>query len=153
WRSARRSRRSPTQPREAAGHPPWLTLPAPGGEERKESLAELRQLAGDLLLAVDHLGDEADAVDVAFVVPGGLDQDAGLVFGRDGQPVQRGGEPFAVELADLLGGELDRMDAGVALDAVVIRQVAEAFLELLLELLHGRHRYVGGESDMPAHAI
>src|SRR5437868_5989099 len=94
------------------------------------SLPQLRQLAGDLLLAVDHLGDEADAVDVAFVVPGGLDQDAGLVLGRDRHAMQRRGQCLAVELAELLGRVLDRIDAGIALDAVVIGHVFEARVEL-----------------------
>src|SRR6185369_549571 len=38
-------------------------------------LAELRQDLDYLLLAVHHLDQEADAVDVAVRVPGGLDQD------------------------------------------------------------------------------
>src|ERR1043166_9921607 len=95
----------------------------------RRSLPELRQLAGDLLLAVDHLGDIADAVDVTFVVPGGLDQDAGLVLGRDRHAVQRGGERLRVELAELPGRLLDRVDAGVALDAVVVRPVFEGGVE------------------------
>src|SRR5262245_63857952 len=69
----------------------------------RASLPELGQLAGDGLLPVDDLGDVADAVDVAFVVPGRLDQDARLVLRRDGQAVQRLRQPFAIELAELGG--------------------------------------------------
>src|SRR5438046_3708120 len=59
-------------------------VPAFAGTTVGESLPELRQLAGDLLLAVDHFGNVAHAVDVAFVVPGGFDEDARLVLRRDG---------------------------------------------------------------------
>src|SRR5215470_6933464 len=101
----------------------------------RASLPELGQLAGDGLLAVDHLGDIADAVDVAFVVPGRLDQDARLVLRRDGHAVQRFGQRLAVEFAELGGGVGDRIDGGVALDAVMVRYVLEARVELVLELL------------------
>src|ERR1044072_2530308 len=99
--------------------------------ERLPSLPELRQLAGDFLLAVHHLGDEGDAVDVAFVIPGGLDQDAGFVLRRDGQAVQRLGQLLAVELADLLRGQRHRVGAGVALDAIVVRHVFEPRVEFV----------------------
>src|SRR5262249_56018881 len=69
-------------------------------------LAELRQDLRDLLLAVHHLGQKADAVDLAFVVPARLDQDVGLVVGRDRQPVHGSGEALAVELPDLLLGRI-----------------------------------------------
>src|SRR6266851_431013 len=81
-------------------------------------LPELGQDLGDLLLAVDHLGEKADAVDLAGIVPGRLDQDRRLVGGRNGQPVHRLGEALAIELAELLLRDVfDRVDAGVALDA------------------------------------
>src|SRR5262245_66293330 len=59
-------------------------------------LADPGQDLGDLLLAVDHLGQEADAVDLAVVVPARLDQDDGIVLGRDGQAVHRAGERLAI---------------------------------------------------------
>src|SRR5215510_5806406 len=86
-------------------------------------LPELGQLAGDGLLAVDHLGDVADAVDVAFVVPGRLDQDARLVLRRDGHAMQRFGQRLTVELAELGSGVADRVDGSVALDAVMVGYV------------------------------
>src|SRR5712692_5149379 len=79
-------------------------------------LAQLGQRLDDLLLAVDYLGQEADAVDVAVRVPGGLHQDARLLLGRDGEAVQRLRQQLAVEFSDLLGRVLDRVHAGVALD-------------------------------------
>src|SRR6185295_14519479 len=78
---------------------------------------ELRQDLHHLLLAVRHLDQEADAVDVASRVPGGLDQDAGLLLRRDGHAVQALGELLAVELAQFFGRVLHRVDRGVALDA------------------------------------
>src|SRR2546428_701588 len=44
------------------------------------SAAQLGQGLDDLLLALDDFGQEADAVDVAVVIPGGLHQDAGLLM-------------------------------------------------------------------------
>src|SRR3990170_4344811 len=98
-------------------------------------LADLRQDLGDLLLAADHLGPEADAGDLAVVVPARLDQDARLVLRRDGQAVHHRGQPLAIELAELLGYVLDRVDAGIALEAVVIGGVVEALEELPFEVL------------------
>src|SRR5437879_9188031 len=94
-------------------------------------LAQLGQRLHDLLLAVDHLGQEADAVDVAVRVPGGLHQDAGFLLGLDGEAVQRLRQQLAVELADLLGRVLYGIDAGVALDSIMVGPVAEALAELL----------------------
>src|SRR2546427_12213468 len=98
--------------------------------------AQLGQGLDDLLLALDDFGQEADAVDVAVRVPGGLHQDAGLLLGLDGEPVQRLCQQPAVELADLLGGVLDRVYPRVALDAVMVGHVAEALAELLLPRSH-----------------
>src|SRR6266850_7320164 len=95
-------------------------------------LAQLGQGLDDLLPALDDFGQEADAVDVAVVIPSGLHQDAGLLLGLDGEAVQRLGEQLAIELADLLGRVLDRVHPGVALDAVMVRHVAEALVEFLL---------------------
>src|SRR5438309_11672464 len=80
-------------------------------------LAQLGQRLDDLLLAVDDLGQEADAVNVAVRIPGGLHQDARLLLGRDGEAVQRLRQQLAIELAELLGRMLDRVYADVALDA------------------------------------
>src|SRR5215510_15712566 len=103
-------------------------------------LAQLGQDLDDLLLAVHDLREEADAIDVALVVPGGLHQDAGLLLRRDGQAAHRLREELAVELADLLGRVLDRVDAGVALEAVVVRQVLVALEESLAERQDRRDR-------------
>src|SRR5947207_15132851 len=84
-------------------------------------LAQLRQRLHDLLLAVDHLGEEADAVDVAVRVPGGLHQDARLLLRLDGEAVHGLGERLAIELAELLGRVLPGVDAVIALDAVMVR--------------------------------
>src|SRR3989449_6065780 len=116
-------------------------------------LAQLGQGLDDLLLALDDFGQEADAVDVAVVIPSGLHQDAGLLLGLDGEAVQRLGEQLAIEPADLLGRVLDRVHAGVALDAVMVRHVAEALVEFLLERQHGRNRRVGRKAYVPARAI
>src|SRR5438132_10948353 len=97
---------------------------------RAHLFSELRQRLDDLLLAVDHLGQEADAVDVAVRVPAGLHQDAGFLLGLDGEAVQRLCQQPAIELADLLGGVLDRVYPGVALDAVMVGHIAEALDEL-----------------------
>src|SRR5205807_4647746 len=80
-------------------------------------LAQLGQRLDDLLLAVDDFGQEADAVEVAVRIPGGLHQDARFLLGRDGETVQRLRQQLAIELAELLGRMLDRVYAGVALDA------------------------------------
>src|SRR4051794_12029300 len=96
-------------------------MTAADGGPLLRSLTQLRQFAGDLLLTGDDLGDVADAVDVTFVVPGGLEQDAGLVLRRDRQAVHGLGKRLTVKLAELLGDERRRIDAGVALDAVVVR--------------------------------
>src|SRR6185503_11673449 len=87
---------------------------------------ELRHDLDHLLLAVHHLDQEADAVDVALRVPRGLDQDARLLLRRDGQAVHQLGERLAVKLAHFLGRVLDRVHRGVALDAVVVGQILEA---------------------------
>src|SRR3954468_4647334 len=97
-------------------------------------LTELRHDLDDLLLAVHNLDQEADAVDVALRVPGGLDEDARLLLRRDGQAVQQLAECLAIKPAHLLGRVLDRVYRGVALDAVVVGQVPEALLELVAEL-------------------
>src|SRR5207244_12781880 len=115
--------------------------------------AQLGQGLDYLLLAVDDFGQEADAVDVAVVIPGRLHQDTGLLRGLDGEAVQRPGERLATEPAELLGGVLDRVHSGVALDAVMIRYVAEALVEFLLELQHRRDRRVGRKAHVPARAI
>src|SRR5215467_2676296 len=110
-------------------------------------LAELRQDLRDLLLTVDHLGEEADAVDLAFVVPGGLDQDVRLILRRDGEAVHRLREPLTIELLELLLGHvLDRVDRGVSLDAVVVGLVVEPLLEARRELGDRRDRRIGGEA-------
>ena len=70
------------------------------------SLPQLGKDLRDLLLAVDHLGQEADAIDLAFVVPARLDQDVGLVLRRDGEAVEGFCEPLAIELLELLLGVL-----------------------------------------------
>src|SRR3954471_5499450 len=93
----------------------WVPALAPLGRDDSSgrrpllrSLAELRQFAGDLLLTGDDLGDVADAIDVAFVVPGGLQQDARLILRRDRQAVHGLGKRLAVELAELPGDERGR---------------------------------------------
>ena len=57
-----------------------------------DQLPSFGRTALDDLLAVDDLGQEALAVDVAVLVEGHLHQDAGLLVGRDGHAVQRLGE-------------------------------------------------------------
>src|SRR3977135_788454 len=79
--------------------------------------AQLGQGLDGLQLALRDLGQEADAVDVAVVIPSGLHQDAGLLLGLDGEAVHRPGEQLAIELADLLGRVLDRGHPRVALSA------------------------------------
>src|SRR5687768_18578157 len=93
-------------------------------------LAQLGQDLHDLLSAVDHLDQEADAIDVALRVPGRLHQDARLLLRLDGQPLHQLAERLAVELAQLLGGVLHGVDRGVALDAVMVRYVIVAFAEV-----------------------
>src|SRR4029077_1435978 len=83
-------------------------------------LLELRQRLRDDLLAVLDLAQEGDAVDLAGVVPAGLDQDAGRLVGRDGHAVQRRGDRLAVELARLLRRRLDHVGRDVALHAVMV---------------------------------
>src|SRR5207247_552469 len=100
--------------------------------------AQLGQGLDDLLLALDDFGQEADAVDVAVVVPGGLHQDAGLLLGLDGEAVQRLGEQLAVEPADLIGRVLERVHAGVALDDVMLRPVYESCSDILFTPPHCR---------------
>src|SRR6266513_4219773 len=95
---------------------------------------QLGQGLDDSLLALDDFGQEADPVDVAVVIPGGLHQDAGLLLWLDGEAVQRLGEQLAIEPADLLCRVLDRVHAGVALDAVMVRHVAERSEEHTSEL-------------------
>src|SRR4051794_39707343 len=97
-------------------------------------LAQLGQDLDDLLLPVHDLAEEAFAVDVAVLVPGGFHQDAGLLRGRDGDAVGGRGEALAVELAHLFRDVLDEIDGGVALDAIVVADVVEALLEALGEL-------------------
>src|SRR5215470_14965969 len=94
----------------------WSCLP-PGGRAGRNSVttilfAELGQNLDDLLLAVHDFAQEAVAVDVAVLVPGGFHQDIGLLPGRDGDAVGGRGEGLAVELADLLGDVLDEIDGG-----------------------------------------
>src|SRR5687767_1187385 len=48
-------------------------------------LLQLRQGLGDDLLALFHLGEEADPVDLSGLVPGRLDQDSRRLVGRDRQ--------------------------------------------------------------------
>src|SRR2546430_708467 len=117
------------------------------------SAAQLGKGLTDSWLAFDDCAQEADPVDVAVVIPGGLHQDAGLLLWLDGEAVQRLGEQLAIEPADLLGRVLDRVHAGVALDAVMVRHVAEALAEFLLERQHGRDRRVGRKAHVPARAI
>src|SRR5512136_541494 len=118
-----------------AGSSPAMTVSGPSpvrrGSPAEPSRVQLGQDLDDLLLAVDDLHQEALAVEVAVLVPGGVHQDAGLVLGLDGHAVEGVGEGLAVELPELLGDVLDRVDRRVALDAVVVRHVVEALLELL----------------------
>src|SRR2546423_858951 len=107
----------------AATRPPQDEAVAGSFPSLPASLPQLRQFAGDLLFTVHHLGNVADAVDVAFVVPGGFEQDARLVLRRDGHAMQRLRQRLGVELAELGGRVSHRIDAGVALDAVVIRHI------------------------------
>src|SRR5215208_6503405 len=98
---------------------PPVAIPATSScRKSARLLAQFGQDLHHLLLAVRHLDQEADAVDIASRVPGGLDQDAGLLLRRDGEAVHRLRELLAVELADLLGRMLDGVHRGVALDAV-----------------------------------
>src|SRR4051812_13593411 len=116
--------------------------------------AELRQDLGDLLLAGHDLGEEADAVDLAGIVPSGFNQDRRFILGRDRQPVHRLGERLAIEFAELLLGDVfDCVDGGVTFDAVVIRFVVEPFLKFCRELRHRRDRRIGRETDMTLHAV
>src|SRR5262249_32970918 len=92
---------------------PSLRLPA----------VQLRQRLDDLLLAVDDLGEEAGAVDVAVLVPACFHQHARRFIGRQGQAIHRGAKGLAVELADFLRDVFDEVDRGIALDAVVIGPV------------------------------
>src|SRR3954468_15273082 len=116
-------------------------------------LAELGQDLDHLLLAVHDLDQEADAVDVAPGVPGGLHQDARLLRWRDGHAMQALRQRLAIELAQLLGGVLHRVYRRVALDAVVVGQVLEALLELVAEFLQRLDRRVGGEANVALHAV
>src|SRR5262245_23363270 len=115
---------------------PPVAMPATAScRKSARLLAQLGQDLDYLLLAVHYLDQEADAVDVALGVPGSLDQDARLLLRRDGHAVQALRQRLAVELAQPLGGVLDCVHRGVALDAVVVGQVLEALLELVAELL------------------
>src|SRR3989441_12568391 len=143
-KSSRASRRSSRPCPSSVSSP--VRRPATAAR-RTGLLTELGQGLDDLLLAFDDFGQEADAVDVAVVIPSGLQQDAGLLLGLDGEAVHRLGEQLAIELADLLGRVLDRVHSGVALDAVMVRHVAEALVEFLLELQHRRDRRVGRKAQ------
>src|SRR5262247_693398 len=97
---------------------PPVAMPATASCRKSARLfAQLGQDLDYLLLAVHHLDQEADAVDVALRVPGGLDQDARLLRRGDGHAVQALRQRLAVELAQLLGRVLDCVDGRVALDA------------------------------------
>src|ERR1700674_2025359 len=63
------------------------------------------------------------------------------------------GKRLAVKLTDFLGDMLDEVDAGIALDAVVVADIVEPLLELGGELLHGRDRRIDSEADMALHAV
>src|ERR1700716_1185521 len=127
----------------------------PGGTalRRLFLFAELGQNLDDLLLAVHDFAQEAVAVDVAVLVPAGLHQNVGLLLGRDGDAVGGRRKGLAVELADLFGDVLDEIDGGVALDAVVVANIVEAFSEALRELFHSRDRRIDGETDMTAYTV
>src|SRR5437667_2354306 len=135
----------------------WSWIPpgycGSGTALRLSLFAELGQNLDDLLLAVDHLAQEAVAVDVAILVPAGFHQDVGLLLGRDGDAVGGRRKGLAVELADLFSDVLDEIDGGIALDAVVVANVVETFPEALRELFHSRDRRIDGEADMTAYTV
>src|SRR5437868_4018469 len=82
----------------------WMA--ATGGDKPSHDvklLPELRQNLRNLLLTGHDLSEKADAVDLAGVVPGCVDEDARLVLGSDGQAVHRLRQRLAIELAELLG--------------------------------------------------
>src|SRR5262252_8926356 len=105
---------------------PSLRSPSVGDSKIACLLADLRQDLGNFLLAVDHLGKEADAIDFAGAIPARLDQDSGLLLGRDGQPVQHVGKRLSIEFTEFFGYIFDRIHAGIPLEAVVVRNVVEA---------------------------
>src|SRR3989442_6102305 len=90
------------------------------------SAAQLGHGLDDLLLALDDFGQEADAVDVAVVIPGGLHQDAGLLLGLDIEPVQDLGPQLAFIPAHLIRRVPDRVPPGGGPDAVTIWYVPAA---------------------------
>src|SRR5687767_5871590 len=133
---------------------PPVAMPATAScRKSARLLAQLGQYLDDLLPALHHLDQEADAVDVALLIPGRLHQDARLLLRLDGEALHQLAERLAVELAQLLGGVLDGVDRGVALDAVMVRYVLVALLELVGERLHRRDRRIGGESHVTLYAL
>src|SRR5215212_12230644 len=102
-----------------------IVLPAPARPPprtpgaRRRSAAELRQDGLDDLLAVDDLGHEALAVDVAVLVVGRLHQDARLLVGGNGHAVQRLGELLRIDLSHLLGHGLADADGELSIDALI----------------------------------
>src|SRR5262249_33068553 len=128
--------------------------PDPAIRKAADLLSELGQDFGNLLLAVDDLGEEADAVDLAFLVPGGFDQDTRLVLRRDGEAVHRLREAFAVKLAEFLFGHVfDGVDRHVALEPVVVGLVVEALLKARAEFRYRRDWRIDRQADMALHAV
>jgi hypothetical protein len=68
-------------------------------------------------------------------------------------PCSACGDGLAVELADLLDRGLEHVDAGVALDAVVVREVLVVLVELGLELEHQRVRRVDRQAHVRHGAV
>src|SRR5262249_42101268 len=105
-------------------------------------LLQLRQRLRDHLLAVLHLGEEADAVDLAGLVPACLEQNTRHLVRRDRQAVQRVRNRLRLELASLLGGGFDHVGRDIAFHAVMVGLVIVLRLELLAELLERGHRRI-----------
>src|SRR5712671_5206033 len=142
--------------------PPYEWIPSIGaasgravtlGDQSRSLFAELGQYLDDPLTAVHDLAEEALAVNVAVLVECRLHQHAGFVLRRNRQAVQGLREQLAVELAHFLGDMLDKVNGGVALDAVVIADIVEALLEAFGELLHGRDGGIDREADVAAYAV
>ena len=74
----------------------------------------------------------------------------GSSFGVIVRPCSARPAPCGRTCPIFLVARFDRVDAGVALDAVVIGHVVEARVELVPELLDRRHRNIGREADMAA---
>src|SRR6266480_715101 len=125
-----------------------------GGRCRGDVLfSQLRKDCDDVLLAVDDLSQETRAIDVAILVPTGFHQNSGRSIRLQRQSFHGKGKCLAIEPADLPGDVFDKIHRDVTLDAVVVRRIFKARVELGCKFLNGRNRRIRRQTDMTADAV